>query len=143
MHSNKVYMPEIDLSQFVDKFKDDSNSLLNELEGQLLELERDASNQELIESIFRTMHTMKGFGRMFSYQSISEYTHLLEGIYDNIREARLKLNRDIFNITFDSIDHLRNLLNDQFLENPSIAFYHQILMMKIQRILKNPVPITK
>ncbi len=130
-------MAGVDLTRFVEKFKDDSHLLLNELEGKLLELEKDSSNHELIEAVFRVMHTLKGVGGMFGYDAISNYTHYLEGIYDKIRNKTLVLSHDIFNVTFDSVDHLRNLLGDQNVQNLQLASRHKELIEKIEKVLKN------
>jgi two-component system chemotaxis sensor kinase CheA len=65
-----------------------------------------------IEKIFRIMHSLKGEGSMFGFETISKFTHNLENIYDLIRNKKLKTNSDILDITFESIDVLRNLLSD-------------------------------
>ena len=124
-----------DLSIFIEKFKDDSFNLLNDLEDKLLELEKNPTDQELIEAVFRAMHTMKGVGAMFGFNAISEYTHLLENIYDKIREGMLELSKDIFNVTLTSIDHIRNLLNDQELKNPVVIAQQKNLISTIEQIM--------
>jgi two-component system, chemotaxis family, sensor kinase CheA len=129
-------MANIDYNTFIDKFKDDSYNLLNELEAKLLELEKDTANHKLIGAVFRAMHTLKGAGGMFGYNAISEYTHFLEEIYDKIREDKLSLSRDIFNVTFDSVDHLRNLLGDQELKDEHLAHRHSELIERIEQVIK-------
>lgn len=127
-------MEKYDYNKFADKFIDDAHNLLNELEGKLLELEQDTSNQELIEAVFRAMHTLKGIGSMFGFTIISEYTHHLETIYDKIREGLLIINLPIFEVTFASVDHIRNLLADQHLVNPSLAAHHAALTFQIEKL---------
>lgn len=86
--------------------------LLKELENDLLELEKDLKNNQLIESVFRAMHTLKGVGAMYGYESVSNYTHHLESIYDAVINFELELSSEIFNLSFNAVDHIRNLLND-------------------------------
>lgn len=124
-----------DLKIFIEKFRDDSHNLLNDLEEKLLELEKNTGNQELIEAVFRAMHTLKGVGAMYGFNTISEYTHLLEGIYDKIREGMLDLSKDIFNVTLTSVDHIRNLLTEQELKNPVVIAQHKNLVSTIEQIL--------
>lgn len=127
-------MEKYDFNKFVDKFIDDSHNLLNELEGHLLELEQNASSQDHIEAVFRAMHTLKGIGSMFGFTAISEFTHHLETIYDRIREGLLKIDAAIFEVTFASVDHLRNLLADQHIKNPALAARHSELTRQIENI---------
>lgn len=124
-----------DLKIFIEKFKDDSNTLLNDLEEKLLELEKRPQDTDLIEAVFRAMHTLKGVGAMYGFNAISEYTHLLEGIYDKIREGMLELSKDIFNVTLTSLDHIRNLLNDQELTSAPVIAQHKILISAIEQIM--------
>ena len=55
------------------------------LKKRLLELERDPENKELVEKVFRIMHSLKGGGAMFGFEKISEFTHNLENVYDFVR----------------------------------------------------------
>ncbi|NJK87492.1 MAG: hypothetical protein HC906_17425 [Bacteroidales bacterium] len=55
------------------------------MEQSLLLLENDPDNKDIIEKIFRAMHTLKGAGAMFGFEKISEFTHDLETVYDMIR----------------------------------------------------------
>lgn len=128
-------MENLDFSRFADKFIDDAHNLLNELEGKLLELEQDKNNHELIESVFRSMHTLKGIGAMFGFVVISDYTHHLETIYDKVREGLIKIDKEIFEITFVSVDHLRNLLADQELKDKKLAAHHTELVNKLINIV--------
>jgi two-component system chemotaxis sensor kinase CheA len=129
-------MEEFDISKYTDKFIEDASDLLNDLEKNLLELENNIENKELTESVFRVMHTLKGTGSMYGFFKISEYTHVLESIFDSIRSDKIKLTGDIFDVTFRSIDHIRNLLNDKELENPENLINHQLLVGVVEQIIE-------
>jgi len=81
------------------------------LESATLSLESDPENPEQIEAIFRAMHTLKGSGGMFGFDKISEFTHDLETIYDYVRRSTLKVNKHLLDITLQSVDHLKELIN--------------------------------
>lgn len=130
-------MNNIDFSKFADKFIDDAHNLLNDLESKLLELEQAPGDQGLIEAIFRSMHTLKGIGSMFGFVNVSEYTHHLETIYDKIREKILPLDHTITEVTFLSIDHLRNLLSDRDLEKAEVAERHKLLISQLEAIVSS------
>ncbi len=128
-------MKEINFESLQKKFYEDTNKLLNELEQNLLELENKPTDKGLLESVFRAMHTLKGVGSMYSYHHISDYTHLLENIYDAICNDFVELTTDIFDITFRSVDHIRNLLNDINLEDNQNAQNQSDLIATINHLI--------
>lgn len=128
-------MENFDISIFKDKFIEEAAQLLNELENALLELEKEPDHAEHIDTVFRAMHTLKGVGSMYGFDAISAYTHLLESIYDAIRAGKCRLLPDIFDITFQSVDHLRMLLGDEKLRNAELQHTHEILMEQIRQLM--------
>ena len=73
------------MDKLKQKFVEEALEHVDNIEQSLLMLEDQPDNPELIEKIFRAMHTLKGAGAMFGYERISEFTHNLETIYDQIR----------------------------------------------------------
>lgn len=123
------------LQRFRDKFIDEANGLLDRLEKDLLDLENKPSNKDLIESAFRAMHTIKGVSGMYGFDFISEFTHHMESIYQSIREDKLMFNKEIFDITFQSVDHIRKLLSDEKLADKHNQKIHNSLIDNISKIL--------
>lgn len=123
------------LHRFKDKFTEEANGLLDRLEKDLLDLENQPSDKELIESAFRAMHTIKGVSGMFGFDFICEFTHHMESIYQAIRESNLAFNKDIFEITFQSVDHIRKLMSDEKLADPENQTRHNNLIDSISKII--------
>lgn len=98
--------------KFKDKFKEEASELIAELEQLVLRLDQNRSDSQIIEEVFRVMHSLKGGSAMFGFDLIDKLTHLLENIYDKIRNNELKINDDILEVTLNVVDHLRNLLEE-------------------------------
>ncbi|MDR2929098.1 MAG: chemotaxis protein CheA [Cytophagaceae bacterium] len=98
------------IDQFKAKFVEESMDNIRDLEEALLLLENDMENQELIERIFRAMHSIKGGGAMFGFNRLSEFTHHLETIYDNVRNKKINVNSELITLTFSAIDRIMHLL---------------------------------
>ncbi|HAN78610.1 MAG TPA: hypothetical protein DCQ31_13035, partial [Bacteroidales bacterium] len=128
-------MDEINLSQFRDKFINEAHILLSNLENCLLELETAPDNKEMIESVFRVMHTLKGVSGMYGFDEIGNLTHSFETIYQMVRDGETKLTEEVFDLTFQSVDHVRNLLSDPQLENADHKFKHAELLNKVVQVL--------
>ncbi len=101
------------MEEFKLKYKEEAGDLIRNLEKALLELEKKTDDYDIIEEIFRIMHSLKGGGSMFGFDLISNYTHHLETIYDLIRKKQISVNRKILDITFASVDLISSLLNEE------------------------------
>jgi two-component system chemotaxis sensor kinase CheA len=100
------------MDQFKQKAIEEAYELIADLEASLLVLEDNSDDKNHISKVFRIMHTLKGNSAMFGFDYIAEYTHHIESIYDLVRNDKLKLNKDIFDLTLHSVDHLNLLLED-------------------------------
>jgi two-component system, chemotaxis family, sensor kinase CheA len=122
------------MDNFQKKFIEEAIDLINNLEEALLTLEKTPGDSELIAAVFRIMHSLKGGGGMFGFEDISHFTHNLETIYDEVRNNRLTLTDELLSITFSAVDHLRNLLNPNALQDPLIKKNHTLLLNKVEEI---------
>lgn len=100
----------MEMEELIQGFLEEASELISNMEESLLVLESQPNDKDSIDSVFRVMHTLKGSGGMFGFTSITSFTHLLENIYDKIRDGKLELNKDILNLTFDSVDLIKKLL---------------------------------
>ena len=87
-------------------FKEEALELLGELETSLLELEADPANDEVINRVFRAMHTIKGSGAMFGFEDIASFTHEVETIFDLARTGRIEVTRELLSLTLLARDHI-------------------------------------
>ena len=132
------------MDNFQKKFVEEATDLINNLEEALLTLEKKPGDKDLIAAVFRIMHSLKGGGGMFGFEAISNFTHNLETIYDEVRNDRLKITEDLLSITFSAVDHLRNLLNPEALSDKNIKKNHDTLLAKVDHVLKRiTAPETK
>jgi len=133
------------MDNFRSKFIEEATEHIEDLEGTLLLLEQDPENKELVEKVFRIMHSLKGGGAMFGFERISEFTHNLENIYDLVRNGEMFVSKDLLDVTLASVDYLKNLLDDRKCELPQTLETHQNLLTKIDAILesKNAIAIAK
>ncbi|MCX6271083.1 MAG: chemotaxis protein CheA [Bacteroidetes bacterium] len=102
------------------KFLEESGDLLNDLENSLLELENHPENEATVNRIFRALHTLKGSGAMFGYEVVSDFTHDLETLYDEVRNKKIRVNQEILDVTLQAVDLLRNIIFDPSADTDSI-----------------------
>ena len=100
----------IDLSQFFEVFFEESFEGLDVMEAELLNLEPGNEDMETINTIFRAAHSIKGGSGTFGFTSVSDFTHVLETLLDQIRDGQRRLTAEHVNLLLKSVDCLRGLL---------------------------------
>jgi two-component system, chemotaxis family, sensor kinase CheA len=109
----------------------EAEELIAGLEETLLQFDKDRSNKTSIETIFRSMHTLKGSASMFGFESLSALTHELETVYDLIRTGRFSATNEVLEITLETIDHVKKIIRDQALQDPTNRARHEALRTAI------------
>ncbi|MAR92428.1 MAG: chemotaxis protein CheA [Pseudomonadales bacterium] len=125
----------IDLSQFHQVFFEESFEGLQVMESCLLELDCSQVDSETINSIFRAAHSIKGSSSTFGFSEVSEFTHVLETLLDQVREGKRQLQPDHVDLLLQSVDCLSNMLTalqagtavDTAQSQQLIQAFHQIL----------------
>ncbi len=114
-------------------FVQEATELLSELEEVLLTFEKDLTDTDSIERIFRVMHTLKGSSAMFGYDTVNNFTHELEYIYDALREGTLEATPEILELTLESVDHLKMLIEDKESQDQALVESQASLLNKIKK----------
>ncbi|MEA1975441.1 MAG: chemotaxis protein CheA [Bacillota bacterium] len=92
-------------------FIEEATDLLKDLENSLIELEDRPTDFELINQIFRAMHTIKGSAALTGMTDISDFVHHAEDLLDQIRHETIEVNPDIIDILLKSSDLIKEMVN--------------------------------
>jgi two-component system chemotaxis sensor kinase CheA len=98
------------MDDFVNSFIEEVKELLLQLEDDLILLEKNPHNADIINNIFRVMHTLKGSAGMVGFRNIQDLTHEFESVYEQIREGNLSVDTDIIDITLKAKDMIQLML---------------------------------
>ncbi|MDD4746622.1 MAG: chemotaxis protein CheA [Salinivirgaceae bacterium] len=128
------------MEAFREKFKEEANELISDLEQLVLQLEGNKTDQSIVEQVFRVMHSLKGGSAMFGFTLIDQFTHLLENIYDKIRAGELQVTEDILDITLNAVDHLRRLIEETDANFAELAAANKKFIVRIEQVLNQNSP---
>jgi len=93
-------------------FLAEADEHLQVLDDTLILLEKESSNPDLVQTVFRSAHTIKGMSGMIGHQRMTNLTHALETVLDGVRKNSIQITKQLINICLDAVDHLR-LLRDE------------------------------
>ena len=130
----------VDLSQFHQVFYEESYEGLDAMEQGLLEMNVDAPDDEIINTIFRSAHSIKGGSGTFGFMQVANFTHVLETLLDEVRSGDRSLNQTTMDLLLVSVDCMRDMLQAlQNGEEPDMSNADD-LRAQFEAILKNEDP---
>ncbi|WP_028080870.1 chemotaxis protein CheA [Solimonas soli] len=103
-------MAGIDLKRFHRAFFEESFEGLDTMEAALLRLDPACPDAETLNGIFRAAHSIKGGAGTFGFSDISDYTHVLEALLDEMRAGRRAPSAADIDLLLRASDALRQLL---------------------------------
>jgi len=104
-----------------EEFTSEAEELLDTLSRDLVEFEAQGKNvrPEVVNKIFREVHSLKGLAGMLGFVEISELSHNLEDMLDRLRMGKIPITKDLIDLLYDSVDSLNRLVIA--INDPSLA----------------------
>ena len=97
------------MDEFIQEFLVEGGELLDQLDRDFVEFEKNPNSKELVARIFRAVHTLKGTGGTIGLEKIEAINHAGESVLSRVREGELSLNADITSALLRMIDLNRQL----------------------------------
>jgi two-component system chemotaxis sensor kinase CheA len=98
------------MDEIIGEFLVESIESLDRLDRELIELEADPTSRELLASIFRTVHTVKGTAGFLGFGRLEVLTHAGENLLSLLRDGRLVLDGEMTSSLLAMVDTMRSLL---------------------------------
>src|SRR5271156_1634657 len=99
-----------DSDDIVKEFLIESYENLDRLDRDLVTLEKDPQDGEILGSIFRTIHTIKGTAGFLAFNKLGAVAHVGESLLGRLRDGQLTLDREITNGLLAMVDAVRQML---------------------------------
>lgn len=93
-----------------DTFRQEARELLEQLEQGLLDLEQNPEDADLVNSVFRALHTIKGSGAMFGFTDVAAFVHEFETAFDRVRKGLSPITPELVAVALDAKDHVHHLI---------------------------------
>ncbi|MDO5698889.1 MAG: chemotaxis protein CheW [Dermatophilus congolensis] len=100
------------MEEIVQEFLVESHENLDQLDQDLLALERDPTSRDLLSSIFRTLHTIKGTSGFLALHTLEKVAHAGESLLSKLRDGEMTLNPAMATVLLEMVDAVRKLLEN-------------------------------
>jgi two-component system, chemotaxis family, sensor kinase CheA len=100
------------MDDLIKEFLVESIENLDRLDSELVKLETDPSSQELLSSIFRTIHTIKGSCGFLGFGKLEKVAHVGESLLSRLRDGKLTLTPEFTSVLLAMVDAIRVMLGE-------------------------------
>lgn len=91
------------------EFMDESNSYMEDIESLILDLEKNKNDLNIVNSIFRPFHTIKGNCGYLGFKDLGRVCHAIETLLDGVRNRTIPVTQGIIDILLETIDTVKKL----------------------------------
>ncbi|MEZ4524418.1 MAG: chemotaxis protein CheA [Desulfobacterales bacterium] len=135
----------------IEIYRQEAEELLADMELTVLDLEQNPQDQESVNRLFRSIHTIKGSGAMFGFDEVAGFAHHVETVLDYVRNREIPVSSRFISLILASRDHIKAMLDaadglqapDKEISAKLIRELHQLLPEKSseeQSIEKEEIP---
>ncbi len=112
-------MGTVDLTQFHRTFFAESLEGLDAMEAALLEMDGGASGGELVDTIFRAAHSIKGGAATFGFADVATFTHVAESLLSEVRDGHRAADPELIELMLRTVDCLRGMIERSRANQPA------------------------
>ncbi len=103
--------------ELLEGFLTETTELLEKVGDDLLALEKTPDDVELLNRIFRSVHTVKGAASFLEFELLVKVTHKAEDVLNKLRKGEISVNIQIMDVILEAVDLVRLLVDDIKKEN--------------------------
>ncbi|MEO2258316.1 chemotaxis protein CheA [Paenibacillus amylolyticus] len=130
----------MDLSAYRDIFIEELNDQLERMDQSLLALELSPS-VELVQTLFRAAHTIKGSASTMDFRELSDLTHEVEYALEWVREKKPEMTSELIDTLFRSLDAMK-VLRDQYIRGEAYGDFRAVVR-EIKDLIQTPAVVGK
>ncbi|MGF7045884.1 two-component system chemotaxis sensor kinase CheA [Paenibacillus sp. DS2015] len=109
------------LSEYKEVFLEELEEQLQLMDEVILQLEQEGESEQVVQSLFRAAHTLKGSSAAMGYEELKLLTHEMEHLLDQVRSKVMKVTVSLIDLLFQSIDCLKELQKDIIRDDETVT----------------------
>ncbi len=114
-------------TEILQDYAGEARELLDEMDSSLIRLEKEGATPELLNTVFRTVHCIKGSAEYIGLERSSTLTHGVENLLDRLREGVMELNQPIMDFLFRAKDLIQSLIAEVSVEKQERTTISEIM----------------
>jgi two-component system chemotaxis sensor kinase CheA len=129
----------MDTSEYMPMFLAEAQEHLQELNLAVVALEDDPTNQDTVDGIFRIAHSLKGMSATMGFSAIAELTHVMEDVFEVLRQREGGLHREAITTVLACLDGLQAAV-ESIEQNGSENLDPAALIEQLRALIRDRTP---
>jgi two-component system chemotaxis sensor kinase CheA len=128
------------MTPLLEQFLTEARESVEETSKGLLALEQRPADAELLDALFRRVHTLKGNAGLFGFQPLIEVSHAAEDVLDEVREGAVALDSELIDVLLQAVDAAAKMLDSIEQTGTIDAHFEREARAIAQRLHRPPLP---
>jgi two-component system, chemotaxis family, sensor kinase CheA len=120
--------------EILQEFLIESRENIDKLDLLFVQLEDTPTDKEILSSIFRIIHTLKGTSGFFDFKNLEGISHFAEDILSKMRDGLFIANTEVVSAILEAIDHIKAILNNLETRKTEGDDDHLEIILKLKNI---------
>jgi two-component system chemotaxis sensor kinase CheA len=122
---------EINREMLLQSFREETEECLVQMEQLLLALETNPGDRELVSSLFRAAHTIKGNASLLEFDALARFLHDVEDLLDLCRSNSVVLSHEVISVLLQTVDAQRQIAKRAVEGETSLLLEHEALSARL------------
>lgn len=133
----------MDINKLRDIFIEEATEIIEKLDIDIINFEEDPTDKELLNELFRGVHTLKGSANSFGFSRLGEFVHHFEDVLDYYRNSDEKVNSVSIDLFLESVDIIKEVMEIEVEGREELPAQYEKCLNGIKKILgnKNSAPL--
>lgn len=133
----------MDKEQLRQIFIEEAGEIIENLDVQIIDFEEDPTNKELLNDLFRGVHTLKGSANSFGFTRLGEYVHHFEDLLDYHRGSEEEMSSGRIDLFLKAVDVVKEMFSFEIEGNAGLPADYELTLGAIQSALGGEKSVPK
>ncbi|WP_294966320.1 chemotaxis protein CheA [Sulfurimonas sp.] len=124
-------------------FIEEASDIIEKLDIDIINFEEDPEDKDLLNELFRGVHTLKGSANSFGFGRLGKFVHHFEDVLDHYRNTDDSVNHGDIDLFLSSVDIIKDVMYREIDENDGVPENYEKVLAGIQAILEHKVGVGK
>jgi len=129
--------------ELLESFLAEATELLEKIDDDLVTLEQSPCDMDLLNRIFRSIHTVKGAASFLEFELLVKVTHNTEDVLNKLRRGEMALSPGLMDVILEAVDLVKVLINDikgeEIKERPIDGIIERLVAVMAESLCPEPV----
>ena len=127
----------MDINKLKEIFIEEANEIIEKLDIDIINFEENPDDKELLNELFRGVHTLKGSANSFGFSKLGEFVHNFEDVLDYYRTSDENVNTQSIDIFLEAVDIIKAVMNIEIDQTDTLPDNYHACLSSIKTILKH------